>query len=202
MPCWRHTPASGIALSSASSVRSQSDFKVVKPAMRAVCVRASGMSMTASRTMKVLKHAAFTVFLHSCFHDFASSGVGHTRTRPALPANVRECPSWTIGETDALARNCGLRYNLRGRATMNDRVGGPQLVPSVKTTAPPRLQSWKQIAGYLQRDERTVRRWAESEGLPIHRRQHGKSASVLPSRRSWTPRPPSKHATGGPGRLH
>lgn len=40
-----------------------------------------------------------------------------------------------------------------------------------------RLDSWKEIAGYLKRDERTVRRW-EKEGLPVHRHQHKKQASI------------------------
>ena len=29
------------------------------------------------------------------------------------------------------------------------------------------LESWKQIAAYLDRSERTVRRWETSEGLPV-----------------------------------
>lgn len=32
-----------------------------------------------------------------------------------------------------------------------------------------KLQSWKEIAAYFGRDERTVRRWEESLGLPVHR---------------------------------
>lgn len=40
-----------------------------------------------------------------------------------------------------------------------------------------RLDSWKAIAAYLKRDERTVRRW-EKEGLPVHRHLHAKKASV------------------------
>jgi TolB-like protein/Flp pilus assembly protein TadD len=40
-----------------------------------------------------------------------------------------------------------------------------------------RLDSWKAIAAYLKRDERTVRRW-EKEGLPIHRHLHARKASV------------------------
>src|SRR5580765_6843569 len=34
------------------------------------------------------------------------------------------------------------------------------------------LESWKQIAAYLERSERTVRRWEASEGLPVHRPEH------------------------------
>lgn len=41
-----------------------------------------------------------------------------------------------------------------------------------------RLESWKEIAVYLRRDERTVRRWEKQEGLPVHRHVHQKQASV------------------------
>ena len=41
-----------------------------------------------------------------------------------------------------------------------------------------RLDSWKEIAAYLKRDERTVRRW-EKEGLPVRRKIHKKQASVF-----------------------
>jgi hypothetical protein len=41
------------------------------------------------------------------------------------------------------------------------------------------LESWKQIAAYLDRSERTVRRWEASEGLPVHRRKHEKQDTVF-----------------------
>jgi hypothetical protein len=41
------------------------------------------------------------------------------------------------------------------------------------------LESWKQIAAYLDRSERTVRRWEASEGLPVHRREHEKQDTVF-----------------------
>jgi DNA-binding transcriptional regulator YiaG len=41
------------------------------------------------------------------------------------------------------------------------------------------LESWKQIAAYLNRSERTVRRWEASEGLPVHRRGHQKQDTIL-----------------------
>jgi hypothetical protein len=40
------------------------------------------------------------------------------------------------------------------------------------------LESWKDIASYLQRDVRTVQRWEKSIGLPVHRVQDSKSGSV------------------------
>jgi hypothetical protein len=51
-----------------------------------------------------------------------------------------------------------------------------------------RLDSWKEIACYLNRSERTVLRWEEREGLPVHRQLHDKRASVyayLDELRDW-----------------
>jgi TolB-like protein len=42
-----------------------------------------------------------------------------------------------------------------------------------------RLDSWKQIATYLKRSVRTVRRWERDEGLPVHRHMHRALASVF-----------------------
>lgn len=41
-----------------------------------------------------------------------------------------------------------------------------------------RLDSWKDIAGYLQRDVSTVQRWEKREGMPVHRHVHEKQGSV------------------------
>jgi TolB-like protein len=41
-----------------------------------------------------------------------------------------------------------------------------------------RLDSWKEIAAYLQRGVRTVRRWEKEEGLPVHRQVHQVLGSV------------------------
>jgi TolB-like protein/Flp pilus assembly protein TadD len=41
-----------------------------------------------------------------------------------------------------------------------------------------RLDSWKEIAAYLERDVATVRRWEKREGLPVHRQHHDKLGSV------------------------
>jgi TolB-like protein len=40
------------------------------------------------------------------------------------------------------------------------------------------LDSWKEIASYLGRSEKTVRRWEEREELPVHRLLHEKRGSV------------------------
>jgi hypothetical protein len=41
------------------------------------------------------------------------------------------------------------------------------------------LECWKQIAAYLDRSERTVRRWEATEGLPVHRLGHEKQDTVF-----------------------
>jgi|SRR5215469_6600438 len=41
-----------------------------------------------------------------------------------------------------------------------------------------RLNSWKEIAHYLNRDVRTIQRWEAFESLPIHRQFHRKSGTV------------------------
>jgi len=40
------------------------------------------------------------------------------------------------------------------------------------------LESWKAIANYLQRQVRTAQRWERNEGLPVHRHEHKKQATV------------------------
>src|SRR6516225_933700 len=41
-----------------------------------------------------------------------------------------------------------------------------------------RLNSWKEIAAYLNRSVRTVIRWEAEQGLPVHRQVHEKRGAV------------------------
>ena len=53
--------------------------------------------------------------------------------------------------------------------------------PGVPPSARPpedRLDSWKAIATYLNRDVTTVQRWERREGMPVHRHLHDRSGSV------------------------
>ena len=56
--------------------------------------------------------------------------------------------------------------------------------PSAGEESPPvvdrslRLDSWKEIASYLNRGVSTVQRWEREEGLPVHRQQHDSLGSV------------------------
>jgi hypothetical protein len=62
---------------------------------------------------------------------------------------------------------------------MGEPFGGA--APSV---GPPedRLDSWKEIAAYLNRDVTTVQRWEKREGMPVHRHVHDRMGSVYASR--------------------
>ena len=57
----------------------------------------------------------------------------------------------------------------------------PGTPPSV-TPREDRLDSWKEIAAYLNRDVTTVQRWEKREGMPVHRHLHDRMGSVYASR--------------------
>jgi TolB-like protein len=58
-------------------------------------------------------------------------------------------------------------------------MGEPTLNKSLsELPAERRLDSWKEIALYLQRDVTTVQRWEKQEGMPVHRHLHQKRGSV------------------------
>lgn len=59
-----------------------------------------------------------------------------------------------------------------------DSLRGRSLSGASDQNANDRLDSWGEIASYLRRGIRTVRRWEQEEGLPVHRHVHRKSGSV------------------------
>jgi Tol biopolymer transport system component len=64
----------------------------------------------------------------------------------------------------------------------------PGTVPTVKASED-RLDSWKEIAAYLNRDVKTVQRWEKREAMPVHRHLHDRMASVYAFRTeldAWT----------------
>jgi hypothetical protein len=50
-----------------------------------------------------------------------------------------------------------------------------------------RLESWKEIAAYLNREVRTAMRWEKERGLPVHR---------IPGKRSGVSAPASEAGAG------
>jgi hypothetical protein len=51
-------------------------------------------------------------------------------------------------------------------------------MPPSESASEERLDSWKEIAAYLNRDVTTVQRWEKREGMPVHRHLHDKRGSV------------------------
>jgi len=51
-------------------------------------------------------------------------------------------------------------------------------IPPMEKPPEKRLDSWKEIAVYLNRDVTTVQRWEKREGMPVHRHVHDKRGSV------------------------
>jgi Tol biopolymer transport system component len=57
-----------------------------------------------------------------------------------------------------------------------------QVTPSPVGPPEDRLDSWKEIGAYLNRDVTTVQRWEKREGMPVHRHLHDRMGSVYASR--------------------
>lgn len=51
-------------------------------------------------------------------------------------------------------------------------------IPPVEASPEAWLDSWKEIAAYLNRDVTTVQRWEKREAMPVHRHVHDKRGSV------------------------
>ena len=65
----------------------------------------------------------------------------------------------------------------------------------------PRLESWKEIAGFFERDEKTVRRWEKDLGLPIHRLpglSKGRVYAFPEELSEWSKRPRAVEVTAKP----
>src|ERR1700720_4403293 len=69
-----------------------------------------------------------------------------------------------------------LRYNPRAESLQSISFSMPEngtpLSPEGSSLPDKKLVSWKEIAVYLGREVRTVQRWENTEGLPVHRHEH------------------------------
>ncbi|MGB2589304.1 MAG: hypothetical protein WBG02_08275 [Candidatus Acidiferrum sp.] len=64
-----------------------------------------------------------------------------------------------------------------------------------------RLDSWKEIAAYLNRDVTTVQRWEKREGMPVHRHLHDRIGSVFAYRAELDRWASSRNLRAGPDNL-
>ena len=94
----------------------------------------------------------------------------------------------------------------------SEHASPPQLAAGPEPLEEERLDGWKRIASYLNRDVRTVRRWEKDQNLPVRRLMHDKLATVYAYRSeldAWRQQrgtePPERSTTrpkmrGKPGR--
>ena len=72
-----------------------------------------------------------------------------------------------------------LRLTWRETTMMrNWKSGQVKPVNRGATSSETPLQSWKEIAAYLERTERTARRWEKISGLPVRRHHDGPRSTV------------------------
>src|SRR5579864_4678914 len=123
-----------------------------------------------------------------CFTHYFAQALGHNRAgwpnRQTAMRGMKLLPS-----NAALCRSGSGGYNHQSgnRATMwtmpknttDEPVPG---TPPAGSMPEERLDSWKEIAAYLDRDVTTVQRWEKREGMPVHRHLHDKIGSVYASR--------------------
>src|SRR5216684_2100676 len=77
------------------------------------------------------------------------------------------------------------RYNSGPRGSRQPRTNQESTMSEPFPGTPPsvrlpedRLDSWKEIAAYLNRDVTTVQRWEKREGMPVYRHLHDRMGSV------------------------
>jgi hypothetical protein len=69
--------------------------------------------------------------------------------------------------------------NFWQKMSRRETAGGEQgLAAMPEPGGEERLDGWKRIAAYMNRDVRTVRRWEKNQGLPVRRLMHDKLATV------------------------
>jgi TolB-like protein/Tfp pilus assembly protein PilF len=84
--------------------------------------------------------------------------------------------SWQIGESRRRQGMAADTHTPTGHLPENHGAGNGNNGAAAGTAV--RLNSWKDIARYFQRDIRTVQLWEKKEGLPVHRHTHEGRASV------------------------
>ncbi|MGC2658571.1 MAG: hypothetical protein WA324_11495 [Bryobacteraceae bacterium] len=101
----------------------------------------------------------------------------------------RQMQSFAVPSTSEHATILATRFVIAGtnrESAMDERSPGSG--PSARTSED-HLDSWEEIAAYLNRDVTTVQRWEKREGMPVHRHLHDRMGSVYASRAeldSWT----------------
>ena len=89
----------------------------------------------------------------------------------SISSTCRRMPSFAVARRALQFVSSALQSRERDGRTIPRRT-------ATADTAGDRLDSWKEIAAYLNRDVTTVQRWEKREGMPVHRHQHDRMGSV------------------------
>jgi len=82
--------------------------------------------------------------------------------RTESPLRIKWFKEWRIDIVGSTGPDC--------QPVLSDTIGqDPTMSERRPTPSRERLDSWKAIAAFLGRDERTVNRWEKELGLPVHR---------------------------------
>jgi len=87
---------------------------------------------------------------------------------------------FAVADWETEATICVLKSHNHHLLTAMPEPPSQATPPFVK--AEDRLDSWKEIAAYLNRDVTTVQRWEKRERMPVHRHVHDRIGSVYASR--------------------
>src|SRR5581483_1724795 len=132
--------------------------------------------------MAIAKRVTWADLLFAtCFIFPLLRGQDRTHGRWTANGNARKCSRFHRLPLNAVLCRGGYisSYNRVPGFAMGERSAG--ISPSIRSPED-RLDSWKEIADYLNRDVTTVQRWEKREGMPVHRHQHDSKGSVYASR--------------------
>lgn len=107
-----------------------------------------------------------------------TSGIWHRQETLAAIALLTAFVLPSVFERDPMCRIVALQSvpKCTGRMSVPSPGGASDDGPA---TPADRLESWKEIAAYLNRSVRTVHRWEKEEDLPVHRQLHKELGSVF-----------------------
>src|ERR1700732_3655758 len=89
-----------------------------------------------------------------------------------LPSNTVFCRLASRGVESCILPRRELTMQKNPKGDLSPVIQPPDRMPEE------RLDSWKEIAAYLNRDVTTVQRWEKREGMPVHRHLHDRMGSV------------------------
>src|SRR5262245_39152755 len=136
---------------------------------------APGLSTRPAIVTSTVRHTPWSAALRFCAAGLAARPAASARTNiePEIRTLERVVMEASLCESTVHLAHAPPQASTHAAGVVA-RNGAPSRYPSSTVT---RLDSWKEIAGYLGRGVRTGQRWEREEGLPGHRNAHGDRGS-------------------------